>query len=219
MCATPWNGQQVVHAERVERDRPRDDQLVVAVVVGERRRPERLRRQQLGVGVGDPARRVLQRLGVDVGAERAQQARGPRAARRRDRSRAARRGSGMALPARGRPRFDVSLSCSVSVAGARSLTGSTLHQHGGKHPLGQFHEPVRVAPLVVVPGDDFDLGAVHDRGQRRVEDRGEGRLDDVGRDDRLFAVGEDAGERAACCAFGERGVDLGKASWRARPPP
>jgi hypothetical protein len=63
----------VVHAERVGRERPRDDQPVVTVLVGKRRRPERLRREQLGVGLGDPARRVAQRLGVDVGAERAQQ--------------------------------------------------------------------------------------------------------------------------------------------------
>ena len=62
-----------MHAQRVERDRPRDDQLVVAVVVGKRGRPERLRRQQLGVGVGDPARRLLERLGIDVGAERPQE--------------------------------------------------------------------------------------------------------------------------------------------------
>ena len=67
--------QQVVHAQRVERDRARDDQLVVAVLVGERRRRERLRRQQLGVGVGHPARRVPQPRGVEVGAERAEQVR------------------------------------------------------------------------------------------------------------------------------------------------
>src|SRR5215212_2268960 len=35
--------QQVVHAERMERDRASDDQLVVALVVRERGRPERLR--------------------------------------------------------------------------------------------------------------------------------------------------------------------------------
>ena len=75
MCATPWNGQQVVHAERVERDRPRDDQLVVAVVVGKGGRAKRLRREQLGIRVGHPAGRLLERLGVDVGAERAEQVR------------------------------------------------------------------------------------------------------------------------------------------------
>ena len=69
----PVEGQQVVHAQRVKRDRPRDDQLVIAVVVGEGRRLKRLRRQQLGIGVGHPARRLPQRLGVDIGAERPQQ--------------------------------------------------------------------------------------------------------------------------------------------------
>jgi hypothetical protein len=54
----PVKGQQMVHAQGVEGDRTGDDQLVVAVLVGKRRRPERLGRQQLGVGVGDPARRL-----------------------------------------------------------------------------------------------------------------------------------------------------------------
>ena len=40
-----------------------------------------------------------------------------------------------------------------------------------EHPLGELDEPARVAPLVVVPGDDLDLGAVDDARQRRVEDR------------------------------------------------
>ena len=66
----PVERQQVVHAERVERDRPRDDQRVVAVLVGEARRREGLRREQLRVGVGDAPRRVAQVLGLDVGAER-----------------------------------------------------------------------------------------------------------------------------------------------------
>ena len=69
----PVEGQQVVHAQRVKRDRPRDDQLVIAVVVGKGGRLKRLRRQQLGIRVGHPARRLLKRLGVDVGAERPQQ--------------------------------------------------------------------------------------------------------------------------------------------------
>jgi len=60
----------------VEGDRTGDDQLVVAVLVGKRRRPERLGRQQLGVGVGDPARRLAHRFGVDVGADRPQQVAG-----------------------------------------------------------------------------------------------------------------------------------------------
>ena len=35
----PVERQQMMHAERVERDRPRNDQLVIAVVVGKRGRP------------------------------------------------------------------------------------------------------------------------------------------------------------------------------------
>jgi hypothetical protein len=69
----PVEGQQVMHAQRVKGDRPRHDQLVVAVVVGKRRRAEGLRREQLGVGVGHPPRRLQQALGIDVGAQRPQQ--------------------------------------------------------------------------------------------------------------------------------------------------
>ena len=60
-----------MHAERVERDRPRDDQLVVALVVG-KGGGSKGRREQLGVGVRDPARRLLESPGVNIGAERAQ---------------------------------------------------------------------------------------------------------------------------------------------------
>ena len=69
----PVEGQQVMHAQRVKRDRPRDDQLVISVLVGKRRRPEWLRGEQLGVGVGHPARRLAQRLVIDVRAERPQE--------------------------------------------------------------------------------------------------------------------------------------------------
>ena len=51
---------------------PRDDQLVVALVVGKGGRSKGPGREQLGVGVGDPARRLLESLGVHIGAERAQ---------------------------------------------------------------------------------------------------------------------------------------------------
>ena len=47
-----------MHAQRVERDLAGDHELVVALVVGERRGFERDRGQQLGVGLGHPARRV-----------------------------------------------------------------------------------------------------------------------------------------------------------------
>ena len=69
----PVERQQMVHAQRVEGDRARHDQLVVAVVVGERGRPEGLGREQLRVGVGHPARRLPQPLGVDTRAQRPQQ--------------------------------------------------------------------------------------------------------------------------------------------------
>ena len=51
---------------------PRDDQLVVALVVGKGGGSKGLGREQLGVRVGDPARRLLESLGVHIGAERAQ---------------------------------------------------------------------------------------------------------------------------------------------------
>ena len=69
----PTNGQQVVLAQRVERDGGRDDQLVVAAVVGERRRRN-------GCGVSSSAYMRATRRGVsrqalvgEVDAERAQQ--------------------------------------------------------------------------------------------------------------------------------------------------
>jgi hypothetical protein len=58
--------QEVVHAQRVKRDRPGDDQLVVAVLVGKRGRPKRLRRQKLSVCIGHPARRVPKILSIGV---------------------------------------------------------------------------------------------------------------------------------------------------------
>jgi len=56
----------------VERNRTRDDQLVVALIVGKRGRPKGLRREQLGIRVGDPARGLLESLGVHIGTEPAQ---------------------------------------------------------------------------------------------------------------------------------------------------
>ena len=64
---------QVVLAEGVERDRPGDDELVVALIVGEGRGRERLRREQLGVRLGHAQRRLAQPLGLRVDAERDQQ--------------------------------------------------------------------------------------------------------------------------------------------------
>ena len=70
--------QQVVLAQRVERDRGRHHQLVVAAVVGEGRRRERHRRQQLGVHAGHPRGRLGHALGRRVDAQRVEQALGRR---------------------------------------------------------------------------------------------------------------------------------------------
>jgi hypothetical protein len=50
----------------------RDDQLVVTLVVGKGGGSKGLGREQLGICLGDPARGLLQSLGVDIGAEPAQ---------------------------------------------------------------------------------------------------------------------------------------------------
>ena len=65
--------QDVVHAQRLERDLTHDDELVVALVVGEGRQVERLGREQLGVRVRHPARRLAQALVVEIGTERGEQ--------------------------------------------------------------------------------------------------------------------------------------------------
>ena len=41
----------------------------------------------------------------------------------------------------------------------------------GEHALGEVHDAVGVAPLVVVPGQDLDHAALDDHGQLGVEDR------------------------------------------------
>ena len=74
--------------------------------------------------------------------------------------------------------------------------------------LDQVDDPVRVAPLVVVPGDDLDHRAVHDRGQRPIDDRRRRVLDDVGGDDRVLGVLEDARSAARRRGRLQRAVDL-----------
>src|SRR5690349_13196248 len=51
-------------------------------------------------------------------------------------------------------------------------TSPQLHREGGGHDdtLRELDEPRRVAPLVVVPGDDGRLRPSHDRGQAAVDD-------------------------------------------------
>ena len=58
-------------------------------------------------------------------------------------------------------------------------------------PLREVHEPVGVAPLVVVPGHDLQHRSVHHRGELGVDDRGVGRANDVAGDDRVLGVGHD----------------------------
>ena len=75
----------------------------------------------------------------------------------------------------------------------RRLSGSR-----GLRPTiaGQLDEPVRVAPLVVVPGVDLRLGAGDDHRRERVDDRRTRVVHVVDADERPLLVAEDAGERA-----------------------
>src|SRR6185312_11244906 len=77
-----------------------------------------------------------------------------------------------------------------------------------EHALGQVEQAIRVAPLVVVPGHDLHARGIHDAREAGVEDRRVGRLDDVRRDERLVAVRQDAGQRAAVRQVAEDLVDL-----------
>ena len=88
------------------------------------------------------------------------------------------------------------------------LRRASASRGGRLEDLGRSStQPVRVAPLVVVPGDRLDHRAVHDHRGAGVEDRRVRVADDVRRDDRLLGVGEDPFQRAAAAAF-DRGVDL-----------
>ena len=82
--------EQVVFAHRDERDVAREDELVVALVVGERRERERPRREQFGIRRGDPTRRVPQRSRRGIVPERARGAARLPLRRRDRRSRAPR---------------------------------------------------------------------------------------------------------------------------------
>ena len=66
----PLEREHVVLAERVERDVPSQNELVVVLVVGERGGVGRAGRERLGVGRGDSTRCVARVLVVDVLAER-----------------------------------------------------------------------------------------------------------------------------------------------------
>jgi hypothetical protein len=62
----------VMLAQGVERDVPGQHELVVTLVVRERRQVERPRRQQLGIGSGNPAGCVADVLVARILAERGQ---------------------------------------------------------------------------------------------------------------------------------------------------
>ena len=74
--------------------------------------------------------------------------------------------------------------------------------------LSELDHAVRVAPLVVVPGDDLDEVAVDHAGQQRVKDRGVRRVDDVAGDDRVIGVLQDACKRTGVGLGLDGGVDL-----------
>src|SRR5436190_5564422 len=77
----------------------------------------------------------------------------------------------------------------VVVSMTASLPGAPLADRDRRqHLLRELDEPCRIAPLVVVPGNDLDLRAVDDGRQARVEDRRVLGLDRVARDERLLAV-------------------------------
>ena len=61
--------EEVVLAERAERDVPYQYQLVVGLVIRKRREVERLGVQQLGIGVSHTSRRSGQVLGVGIATE------------------------------------------------------------------------------------------------------------------------------------------------------
>src|SRR6478735_222131 len=101
------------------------------------------------------------------------------------------------------PHMRTSACASPGGAGTRTRThGATqgcAASAGGSELLadqgGQRDEAVRVAPLVVVPGDDLDLVADHLR-ELRVEDALVRVGDDVARDDLVLGVLQRALERA-----------------------
>ena len=63
-------------ADRPEWDGARQHELVVTLVVGERRQPKRLSVEQLCVGAGHPGRRLAQSLPVEIDPECGKEVRG-----------------------------------------------------------------------------------------------------------------------------------------------
>ena len=74
-------------------------------------------------------------------------------------------------------------------------------------PLGELHEAVGEAPLVVVPTEDLDL-AVNHLSQGRIEDRGVRVANDVVGDDRRLGVLQVSGQRPVIGSLAEGRVDV-----------
>ena len=74
-------------------------------------------------------------------------------------------------------------------------------------PLGELHEAVGKAPLVVVPPEDLDLAVDH-LGQGRIEDRGVRVANDVVGDDRRLGVLQVAGQRPVIGSLAESCIDV-----------
>jgi hypothetical protein len=73
--------------------------------------------------------------------------------------------------------------------------------------VSEVDDPLRVPPLVVVPGDDLDHVVPHDHGERGVDCGGDVGAPEVDGDERLVADIEDALELGGG-AVAERLVDL-----------
>ena len=98
---------------------------------------------------------------------------------------------------------------------AASLTGARRPAVGADE-RGELDEAVRVAPLVVVPGEHLHLRPVDDHRRERVDDRRARVVLVVDRDERPLLVAEDAGERPLRGGAQQR-VDLLDRRRRARP--
>ena len=87
-------------------------------------------------------------------------------------------------------------------------TKSLFHDHIASGDLvGNIHHPADIAPLVVVPGIDLDLGAIDHHGGKRIDDRGAWVIQVVHRHQRPLFVAENASE-FTLGRFSEITVDL-----------
>ena len=74
-------------------------------------------------------------------------------------------------------------------------------------PLGELHEAVGEAPLVVVPPEDLDLTVDH-LGKRRIEDRGVRVANDIVGDNRRLGVLQVSGQWSVIGSLTEGRVDV-----------